>query len=198
MKRKKGNEQYVHTLRTANLLIDPEDPSTQEKAYELFGELRDYPEEYHTQNLAMQEALRTMLRDGTIGGREDHDFIVELMREDRHLPLWPVWDPKGIIMMEAAEASGQDFLNSVQLYWKRGLFNPRTWKVDKTQVKGFEQKVKAVILRRLYRGAKRYTDEQLMELFQTKRSPFTGKEVDDNLEKFWRNNEGTGPEYVTE
>jgi hypothetical protein len=64
LKDKKKQEEYNFQLRLGSMLIDPQRPETQEKAFSIFPQLKEYPDDYHAQNLAVQEALRTMLRDG--------------------------------------------------------------------------------------------------------------------------------------
>ena len=70
MKAKKDQEYNWRSLRLGQYLVHPERPETQDHAFAVFPELKEYPDEYHRDNLAVQEALRTMLRDGKLGGKE--------------------------------------------------------------------------------------------------------------------------------
>lgn len=69
-KDKKEQEAYLTELALAEYLIDSKRPETQEKAYAMFSELQSVPDEYYQTNLALQEALRTLLRDGQIRGKD--------------------------------------------------------------------------------------------------------------------------------
>ena len=51
LKAKKDQEEYWHQLRLAGFLVDSKRPETQENAWGIYPELRDVPEQYHTQNL---------------------------------------------------------------------------------------------------------------------------------------------------
>ena len=62
IKSKKDEEYNYRSLRLGQYLIDPERPESQDHAFAVFPELKEYPDEYHRDNLAVQEALRTMLR----------------------------------------------------------------------------------------------------------------------------------------
>lgn len=66
MLKKKHQEEYLLQLRLGSKLVDPKSPESQERAFALFPELKQYPDEQHKQELAVSEALRTMLRDGTV------------------------------------------------------------------------------------------------------------------------------------
>ena len=153
LKGKKEQEENWHQLRLASYLIDPKRPETQDRAFEMFPELKEYPDQYHNDNLAIQETLRLIIRDGKLGGPEDNALIAHIIRGDYNLPVFPVWDPEGLIIKEAVEKTG--FLDLLVDYTKRGLFSPRRYGVDFTEsekLQDFQALLKIMILRRIYPG----------------------------------------------
>ena len=62
---------------------------------ELFPEFRQIPDKYYRTQLAVQEALRTILQDGKIRGHDDNALIAKIIRPDFELPIWIAWDPNG-------------------------------------------------------------------------------------------------------
>lgn len=160
LKDKKKQEQYIQELRLAALQIDPKAPETQEAVFTDFPELKNYPEEYHAENLALQEALRTIIRDGKINGKEDNALMLKILQQDFKLPIWPVWDPEGLLIKSVLNSS--DFLSSVTEYYKRGLFNPRKYGVDISKAEDkWQTDIKKMLLRRCYRGVRDWTDTEL-------------------------------------
>jgi hypothetical protein len=191
LKDKKKQEEYWYQLKLGSYLIDPKRPETQERAYEMFPELKDYPEQYHGENLALQESIRTMLRDGKLGGQDDNALIAHIMRADFELPLFPVWDPEGIIIKDAAKAG--NYFQMLEGYVKRGLFNPRRWGVNEADVPAdrdravFQKMMKAALLKRLYPGLRDWTMEELTSHFlDYKDSPVTNDAVGNNVQDFFK------------
>lgn len=138
----------------------------------MFPELKDYPEEYHQENLAIQEALRTMLRDGVISGKDDNALIAHIVRDDFILPIWPLWDPEGLVLRQATTSR-----TIFEMHLARadmGLFNPRKWGVQSLNLTDeqlrFQRKLKGLILRRLYPGLQDQSDDELLK-FMMKLSP---------------------------
>lgn len=163
---KKEQEEYWQQLKLASYLIDSKNPATQDPVYTIFPELRDYPEQVHTQNLQVQEALRTMLRDGTVRGKEDNMLVYKLIQDDFILPMWPIWDPNGLILDQVYRSD--DFWNWQTKAIQRGFFNPRKWHTgdmsgDANYVK-MQRNIKKMILKRLYPGL-RDADDTTMDNF---------------------------------
>jgi hypothetical protein len=151
-------EQFVNELRLGTYLVDPKNPDTQDRAFAIFPELKEYPEEFHAQNLAIQEALRTMIRDGVLRGREDHALVMYLVREDTVIPVNPIWDPEGLLIKDAQMLAAKN-MNS---YKGLGLFNPTKYGSSGPSPE-FETQmyVKALLLKRLYPGLKESSVEDV-------------------------------------
>jgi hypothetical protein len=168
---KRDQEQYMRYLALAQLMIDPNDPTSQERAYLIVPELREVPESYHTEQLALQETLRAMLLDGQIRSPQDHALVMHLLQPDTVLPMYPTWDPQGIIV----EQVKSEFEKMYGTYIAQGLWDPKRWDhLEKTERDKYtntaQKKIKAFILKRLYqsiRTAPLSTAEELVEKFQT-------------------------------
>jgi hypothetical protein len=156
MKEKKIQQENLAELQLGAYLIDPQRPETQKKAYSILPELRDYPQEYHLQNVAIQEALRMMLVEGEIGGKEDLAVIRHIIRDDYMLPLFPLWDPEGI-MIQSSPLGSQiaRIFKDHSARMGRGLFSPRNWGVNNVEEDEFlalNRSIKVMILKRLFPG----------------------------------------------
>jgi hypothetical protein len=121
MNEKKSQEQWMLETQLGSYLVDPKRPETQEKAFTMFPELTEYPDAHHTNLLAMQESLRQMLKSGTIGSKDDHAMVLEMVRQDFRMPLFPAWDPEGLTLGAAVNAIGN--VNVLMNMKKKGLFN---------------------------------------------------------------------------
>jgi hypothetical protein len=164
-KDKKEQEAYLNEMRLAEYLRDSNDPRSGEQLMELFPEFRQIPDEYFRTQLAVQEALRTILRDGKIRGRDDNALIAKIIRPDFQLPVFPAWDPNGALLSKFPEfaaltAQGRVF----------GIFNPRQWSIYAPS-KGtgsadpkLQMKIKRMILRWVYPGLKDASDKEMESL----------------------------------
>jgi len=176
LKAKKDQEEYWYELKLAGYLIDEKRPETQDNAFGIFPELREVPEQYHTQNLAMQEAIRTMLRDGKISGKEDNSLIAHIIREDYVLPIFPAWDPEGLIV--GSETLKPELLKMQYLNASKGIFSPRQWGVDaQAAMDTIQKKIKIMLLKRLYPGLRDQKDDDIFRSLIVRQSPL---ELDDN------------------
>ena len=54
---------------------------------ELFPEFRQIPDKYYRTQLAVQEALQTILWDGKIRRHDDNALIAKIIRPDFELPI---------------------------------------------------------------------------------------------------------------
>ena len=153
MKEKKLQDENWAQLRLLGYLIDPLQPESQDVAYAIAPELKSYPEQVHMENLALQEALRVLLRDGKLGGKEDNALIYHILRPDFELPLHPLWDPDGLLTDAALSQAGITPIKQ-QMAAARGLFSPRNWsgKPPANQPGGIHSIIKVMILKRLYPG----------------------------------------------
>ena len=76
-------------MKLAEYLRDSNDPRSGEQLMELFPEFRQIPDEYYRTQLAVQEALQTILQDGKIRDCDDNALIAKIIRPDFELPIWP-------------------------------------------------------------------------------------------------------------
>ena len=111
-----------------------------------------------------------MLRDGKLGGKEDHELIMHMMRADFMLPVYPLWDPEGLILGEDADIrrSLTDYMNQRHLPGvASGFFSPRTWGSKEQVENQLQTRLKLMILRRLYPGLRTTKDEEIMRLLKS-------------------------------
>jgi hypothetical protein len=192
MKEKKLQDENWAQTRLLGYLIDPLQPESQDIAYAIAPELKSYPEQVHLENLALQEALRVLLRDGKLGGKEDNALIYHILRPDFKLPLNPVWDPDGLIIKAAAGNYGIKTIDQ-QLAAARGLFSPRNWagipKRASDQYDDLHTDIKVMILKRLYPGLRYKKADWIKQFVIPQLSPsdiatagsVQGSEKDSNL-----------------
>ena len=188
LKEKKAQEEYFQNTKMAAFLVDPQRPETQERAFLVAPQLRELPEKQHEKDIAIQEALRVMLRDGFIRGPEDHNLIMQIMKDDYVLPSYPLWDPTGSII---SKLSGVDKEKFYKLQKSRAIFNPVRFGLRTTAFPGSadqltaQRKVKAMILKRLYPGlTNRTTDEIITAIFTENKSPITGEKINNDYVGF--------------
>ena len=110
-----------------------------------------------------------------LGGEDDLALIAYIIRDDVELPIYPIWDEKGLILDQVnnnlptgvtaygATRSFAEFMGLQSRATKRGLFNPRKWGVgdDQDAKLIYQREVKKMILRRLFPGLREQTDEFL-------------------------------------
>ena len=149
---------------------------------EIYPEFRSVPEEHHRTQLAIQEALRTILRDGKIRGRDDNALIAKIIRDDFVIPVFPAWDPNGVFL------SGMEPFNRLTRKGiKMGLFNPRQWgngpenysNGDGSTSATLQRKIKRLILRRVYPGLRK-ADDDTIDILMTRFSSVTRKPTDNS------------------
>lgn len=187
MKSKKDEEYYMRTLKLGQYLIDPERPETQDHAFAIFPALKEYPDEFHRDNLAIQEALRTMLRDGKLGGQEDHELIMHICRPDFELPIFPIWDPQGLTLTGDGDLKGafQEYLNTgLKNAMATGFLSPRKWDATNAKASDLQLKLKVMILRRLYPGLRQKDNDEIGQFLKTL-SPIDGSEGQNDAIKFY-------------
>jgi len=172
-KQKKEQEAYVTELALGEYLIDSKRPETQEKAYAIFPELMSVPDEWYQTNLALQEALRTLLRDGQIRGPDDNSLIAKIVRDDFLLPLLPAWDPSGVIVQNL-----DAFKELMSKGYRRGIFNPRQWGMMESVDKEEQRKIKRLILRRLYPGLRESDDNEVNAVIKKMSAVFPGTSME--------------------
>jgi hypothetical protein len=181
----KEQELYLGQLALAEKLIDAKNPETQEKAYALFPQLQSVPDEYYQEQMALQEALRTLLRDGQIRGQEDNALIARICADDFVLPMLPAWDPSGIIVGQI-----DAFRELMRRGYQRGLFSPRQWGSDLTQSDEMKEqrKVKTLILRRLYPGLRDAPKQTLDQIIDKMSMIYPGSSVSEGVFNITRSN----------
>ena len=120
LKDKKEQEAYLNEIKLAEYLEDGSNPMTIDYLREIYPEFRSVPEEYHRTQLAVQEALRTILRDGKIRGRDDNALIAKIIRDDFVIPVFPAWDPNGVFL------GGMEPFNRLTEGYQDGTFQSET------------------------------------------------------------------------
>jgi hypothetical protein len=83
--------QYRGILDLAAMLIDPTDPRSQEKAFALYPELREIPEQRSLKIMKMHMMMEAIIRSGTITSREENEFIYQLLDPKSIIPVLPPW-----------------------------------------------------------------------------------------------------------
>lgn len=160
---KKKDELYMNVLRFGEYLVDEKDPRTQDNLYSIFPELKEKPNQYYRDEIALQWALHNLLKAGQIKTKNDHMLVSLICRPHFEIPVYPAWDPTGIFMKGTTA-----FNKLVTLGMKRGLLNPLRFAdgADNTEKVGFEgsptqQELKRMIVRRLYPGLRDKKNEEI-------------------------------------
>jgi hypothetical protein len=175
LKEKKAQQEWAINTRLAAYLVDPKRPETQERALIVAPQLRELPEREHEKNIAVQEALRVMLRDGFIRGPEDHNLIMEITRDDYVLPVYPLWDDQGsfVTSLNAADKAAIFKKNK-----QRSLFNPVRYAIQEPAIdatrRAAQRDLKVMILKRLYPGLRDQANQFIIDNFiVARRTPFS-------------------------
>jgi hypothetical protein len=152
--RKKASMENVKRLELASYLINDNDPSSQRAVWEAFPTLFQVPEEQFLNQLQLQLHLRVLLRDGAVGGEQDLDTLMYILRPDVQLPIGPVWDPSGLILTEGDVGNAfKDYLDARKTD-THGYFNPLMWNgLDAEKLAdGLQKDLKATLLKRCFPG----------------------------------------------
>lgn len=147
----KQDQIYNQNLyRLGAALIDPDHPETQEKAYAILPQLKKVPEAYITDTVAMQMTLNSILRDGTLKGPEDLQFVMHILDPLTELPTEPLWDLSGVFkdVRSAAEREARNDVPS-------GIFSPfkysfTTQEVANQRKINAQLRIKVAIVKRLF------------------------------------------------
>jgi hypothetical protein len=158
--RKKETEEYMRFLGLGEALIDPDDPRTYERAYAILPELREVPDAWFKEQLALCIALRTLLMQGEIKGPDDHALVLRICHPDFLLPITPLWDPSGMVIKKLAES--KDTFDALVKLWsnkdiEKGYFSPRNFghSLGDDAVLKIQHEIKKAIVNRLYPGVKK-------------------------------------------
>jgi hypothetical protein len=196
LKKKKEQEQAAYADRLAYYLVDPKRPETQDLLRSSWPHLFDGPDKLHQKAVAMMKKLRYLLRDGIIKGPEYHQFILQLCAVDTFLPLFPLWDPNGVILTGSlSNLVVGDLSRKVQNQAdvkQRGIFNPIRYgyasdvRFDSTTKENIQKAVKRAIIRRLYPRMRDNADSVIDSTFLSKKSFLTDssgnfKDIDNTL-----------------
>jgi hypothetical protein len=148
---KKAAMENVKKQELASMLINDKDPSSQQKVWETFPTLFSVPEEQFMNQLQLGLQLRVLLRDGTLGGEEDLDTLMYLLRDDAVLPVGPIWDPTGAILKDEGVSEAFTAWISARNASQHGFLNPLLWDgqwEDKDMP--LQRVLKAVLLKRIF------------------------------------------------
>ena len=106
-----------------------------------------------------------------MGGKEDHELIMHICRPDFELPIFPVWDPKGLTLTGNGDLKGafQDYISyGLQNAVATGFFSPRLWGADPNkQASDLQKQLKIMILRRLYPGLRDKDTREISQFLET-------------------------------
>ncbi len=139
-------------LGMASLLIDPNNPETQKNAYSVVPELRDVPEQFYNDQVALSMTIHALLRDGQVRGREDFELLYYILGPDFMFPMFPLWDPNGALIKELALST--EYQKWIKKYTKN-IWNPvtRRYQTDvDSNFKGdpeLNNRIKLIIAKRL-------------------------------------------------
>jgi hypothetical protein len=156
---KKAKEEYLQYLKVGQQLVDPEDPLSQQRAFQIVPELKSLPEEQFDEDLAFQEWIRLLLRDGATMGPEDHKRMMTLMRPEVIIPTGPVWDLDGSFSALTVWSKSLPMSqNPIPKVSSEVIFNPSQWAIkDKDKLNQYLKQlipVKMALLRRVYPGCR--------------------------------------------
>jgi hypothetical protein len=150
---KKAAMENVKKQELASMLINDKDPSSQQKVWETFPTLFSVPEEQFMNQLQLGLQLRVLLRDGTLGGEEDLETMMYLLRDDAVLPVGPIWDPTGAILKDESVSAAFTAWVTARNAKTHGFLNPLSWdgRYETGPLGGELQRVlKAVLLKRIF------------------------------------------------
>jgi len=201
---KQQQEVRAAELALASYAADPDDPASLERVYNMWPELRSIPEEQHTDDLLIQETIRTMLRDGGLGGPEDNKVMFHLLKPDTEIPIFPLWDPTGIYISKLMEDLKPSDISKIfnpdnnDANVNLGLWgqyfiqkDPRIIDQRSQQYWDFQKKLKILILRRCYHGFKK-TPDTIVDTFVDRLSTMNGQVLGSTSESVV--SKGTTPE----
>jgi hypothetical protein len=160
---KADKQARMDELRTAEYLIDPKDPRTIKKLYELFPELEKVPEAWYTDYQTLQWTLRDLLQYGEINSREHHNLVMYICSPGFKIPTYPAWDPMGaIIETTANQKTWREYLQQGN---KVSRFNPFQYAsegvgADKFEIE-FQKQIKGAIIRRLYPACREMNNDEI-------------------------------------
>lgn len=205
LQRIKEKEEYAQYIKFATAIPDPERPETQQLLRNVAPEIIDLPEKNHRESVGIQKKLRAILTNGIVDGPDDHKFMFQICRADSYLPLWPIWDPCGDLIIsilvnfveDGKNLTVQDFHQVTYLNLpevantakQRGIFNPIRWgygdtyenlKASQTKMQHFQIALKAALFRKLYKGLKSMDDKSLWQYIMAKPSVLTGVATTNN------------------
>lgn len=189
-------------LSLASLLIDPKNPETQKDAYSVVPELRDIPEAFHKDQIALSMTIHSMLRDGKIRGREDFNLLYYILGPDFQFPMFPLWDPNGTLIEEFSNMDS--FKSWISVNKLKNIWNPVTRRYEQNGVKNkylnnpdVNRKLKLIIAKRMLPALRNLSNEQAMDTLKgileghTQSAEFWGgensKPTDRNYQSFLRN-----------
>jgi len=190
VKEKQDEFNHFRELQIAANSIDPYNPKSYLDALQRFPELKNEPARYATEQMAMQEALRVLIRNGSLHTREDHALISYLVRDDSTLPIYPMLTSIDLVyndpyLKQLVDASQEKFV-------REGLFSPRHWGLSvgalrDNRVRELQRTAKRFLLRRLYPGLENAKDEELDQFIFRQSHIIPGNRPMTNMAyMFWR------------
>lgn len=197
---KADKQARMDELRTAEYLVDPKDPRTIKKLYELFPELEKVPEAWYTDYQTLQWTLRDLLQYGEINSREHHNLVMFICSPGFKIPVYPAWDPMGaLIETTGTQKTWREMVSAGQ---KVSRFNPFRYNSDGvssgTVDDNFQKEIKGAIIRRLYPACREMDNDEIEQHVMKKMQSVDGEYQTFNSNPRLANllpTEGSGPVY---
>ena len=176
IRKKKDNAWYLNNLRTAEYLVDPSDPKTVKGLYAIYPELKEVPDQWYQDMVAVQWSLKELLQFGEIRSKDDHALVMHICAPGFVIPRYPAWDPMGIIIENTDGYKGppgneQSYRQKIAEGFKKSNWNPFRYStegkdpaLDPANTQDTQIKWKSMILRRLYPGLRDKSDTKLMDI----------------------------------
>lgn len=187
-KQKKDEAEKFELLRLASQLIDPRNPETQEFAYAVFPDLYNVPEQTFRDDMAIQLAVRSMVRAGRVNGAEDIALIYRLIASDYVFDITPLWDYEGTITARLND-------NNVEYFKQKngyGLFNPYPYLFDESEKKSDQNlNIKIALLQRVFPNLRNRKKEDVMKFIQELQIRYNQIQLDTFGVKMKTTGEGT-------
>lgn len=148
-KQKKDTEDWIRTLRMAELLADPRDPTSTRHMYTLFPELESIPQQEYAQRMFLNARIRELVRQGRPETKDDLQLLIFVLRDDFEFDEFPAWDPEGAITHDI-----EPWASFNRKAWERSRWNPRAYAVetDTSAKQARNRKCKYNIMRRCFKG----------------------------------------------
>ena len=153
---------YLDQLRTAEYLVNPDDPRTIQDLYRIYPELEKVPEAWYTDYQALQWTLRDLLQYGKIESAEHHNLIMYVCAPGFIIPTFPAWDPLGAIISKT-----DTYQQTLNAGIRKSGWSPFKYASEgqggQTAQQKEQDEIKCLIIRRLYPGCKKMSNAEIQQ-----------------------------------